>query len=75
MNCYKKNTLTHLSLVIRTVLAYILFTHYNSPFTVTAIIKLIFDSELLRSICLARIHAAALVHYCRQQNGYIGMTF
>ncbi len=38
------------SLVIRTVLAYILFTHYNNPFTVSAIIKCIFDSELLRSV-------------------------
>ncbi len=33
-NCYKKHILTHLSLVITTVLAYIVFTHYNSPFTV-----------------------------------------
>ncbi len=33
-NCYEKHILTHLSLVIRTVLAYIVFTHYNSPFTV-----------------------------------------
>ncbi len=39
-NCYKKHTLTHLNLVISTVLAYIWFTHYNSPFTVTAIIKI-----------------------------------
>ncbi len=38
-NCYKKHTLTHLSL-IRTALAYIWFTHYNSPFTDTAIIKI-----------------------------------
>ncbi len=43
-----------------TVLAYILFTYYNSPFTVTAIIKCIFDSELLRSICLARGSARPL---------------
>ncbi len=28
-NCYKKHTLTHLSLVFSTVLAYIWFTHYN----------------------------------------------
>ncbi len=58
-NCYKKHTLTHLSLVIRTVLAYILFTHYNNPFTITVIIKCIFDSELLHSVCLARMCVAA----------------
>ncbi len=58
-NCYKKHTLTHLSLVVMPVLDYILFTHYNSPFTVTAIIKCKFDSELLCSICLASILAAS----------------
>ncbi len=31
-NCYKKHVLTRLSLVIMTVLDYIVFTHYNSPF-------------------------------------------
>ncbi len=49
-----------MSLAIRTVLAYILFTDYNSPFTVTAIIKCIFDSELLHSVCLARSSARSL---------------
>ncbi len=57
-NCNKKHTLTHLSLVVMTVLDYIVFTHYNSPFTVTAIIKCKFDSELLCSVCLASILAA-----------------
>ncbi len=37
-NIYKKHTLTHLSL-----LAYIWFTYCNSPFTVTAIIKIHID--------------------------------
>ncbi len=60
--CYKKHKLTHLSLVIRTVLAYILFNHYNSPFTVTPIIKCIFDSEWLRFICFARMRATVLDH-------------
>ncbi len=59
-NCYKKHTLTHLSLVIRTVLADIVFTHYNSPFTVTGI-KCIFDSELLCSVCLARSSSSTCV--------------
>ncbi len=60
-NCYKKHTLTHRSLVIMTVLDYILFIHYNSPFKVTALIKCIFDSELLHSICLARSSARPLL--------------
>ncbi len=47
-----------MSVVIRTVLAYIVFTHYNSLFTFTAIIKCISDSELLRSY-LAHMRAAA----------------
>ncbi len=37
--------------------------HITVPFTVTAIIKCIFDAdELLRSVCLARMRAAALIH-------------
>ncbi len=33
---------THLRLVLA-VLSFVLFTHYNNPFTVTAIIECIFD--------------------------------
>ncbi len=40
-------------------LAYILFTHYNSPFTVTAIIKYIFDSVRIIALHLCSACAAA----------------